>query len=30
VPAKIVGYAGCEEPARVMDHNVEPVANDAD
>ncbi len=30
VPAKIVGYAGCEEPARVMDHNVEPVADDAD
>jgi serine O-acetyltransferase len=26
VPAKIVGYAGCEEPARAMDHNVEPVA----
>jgi len=26
VPAKVVGYAGCEEPARVMDHNVEPVA----
>jgi serine O-acetyltransferase len=26
VPAKIVGYAGCEEPARSMDHNVEPVA----
>lgn len=30
VPAKIVGYAGCEEPARVMDHNVEPVADAAD
>jgi serine O-acetyltransferase len=30
VPAKIVGYAGCEEPARVMDHNVEPVADTAD
>ena len=26
VPAKIVGYAGCEEPARAMDHQVEPVA----
>ncbi len=26
VPAKVVGYAGCEEPARIMDHNVEPVA----
>ena len=30
VPAKVVGYAGCEEPARVMDHNVEPVAATAD
>ncbi len=30
VPAKVVGYAGCEEPARVMDHNVEPVAAGAD
>jgi serine O-acetyltransferase len=26
VPAKIVGYAGCEEPSRAMDHNVETVA----
>ena len=26
VPARVVGYAGCEEPARVMDHNVESVA----
>lgn len=26
VPAKIVGYAGCEEPARAMDHKVEEVA----
>ena len=26
VPAKIVGYAGCEEPSRAMDHQVEPVA----
>ena len=26
VPAKVVGYAGCTEPARAMDHNVEPVA----
>jgi len=24
VPAKIVGFAGCEEPARAMDHQVEP------
>ncbi len=24
VPAKIVGYAGCAEPARAMDHRVEP------
>jgi len=30
VPAKVVGYAGCEEPSRVMDHNVEPVAAAAD
>ncbi len=30
VPAKVVGYAGCEEPARLMDHNVEPVAATAD
>ncbi|MGH6855949.1 MAG: serine O-acetyltransferase [Aestuariivirga sp.] len=30
VPAKVVGYAGCEEPARVMDHNVEPVAATTD
>lgn len=30
VPAKVVGYAGCEEPARVMDHNVEPVAGTVD
>lgn len=30
VPAKVVGYAGCEEPARVMDHNVQPVADTAD
>ena len=22
VPAKVVGYAGCEEPARRMDHNI--------
>ena len=27
VPAKIVGYAGCEEPARAMDHQVEDIAN---
>ena len=30
VPAKVVGYAGCSEPARVMDHNVEPVAGGID
>jgi serine O-acetyltransferase len=30
VPAKVVGYAGCTEPARAMDHNVEPVAGGAD
>lgn len=30
VPAKVVGYAGCTEPALVMDHNVEPVAGQAD
>ena len=30
VPARVVGFAGCEEPARVMDHNVEPVAARAD
>ena len=26
VPAKIVGYAGCAEPSRAMDHQVEGVA----
>jgi serine O-acetyltransferase len=26
VPAKVVGYAGCEEPSRAMDHQVEAVA----
>jgi len=30
VPAKVVGYAGCTEPALVMDHNVEQVAGQAD
>ncbi len=30
VPAKIVGYAGCEEPARAMDHQVDPVAGDTE
>jgi serine O-acetyltransferase len=30
VPAKIVGYAGCEEPARAMDHQVEDVADVAE
>jgi serine O-acetyltransferase len=28
VPAKIVGTAGCAEPARAMDHQVEPVADE--
>jgi serine O-acetyltransferase len=28
VPAKVVGYAGCAEPARSMDHQVEPVAGE--
>ncbi len=28
VPAKIVGVAGCEEPSRAMDHQVEPVADE--
>jgi serine O-acetyltransferase len=28
VPAKIVGTAGCAEPARSMDHQVEPVADE--
>lgn len=27
VPAKIVGFAGCEEPARAMDHQVQGVAD---
>ena len=30
VPAKLVGYAGCTEPARAMDHNVEQVAASSD
>lgn len=33
VPAKIVGFAGCAEPARIMDHqveNLEPVAGDTE
>ena len=30
VPAKVVGKAGCSEPARSMDHNVEQVAAEAD
>jgi serine O-acetyltransferase len=30
VPAKVVGVAGCSEPARAMDHNVEPVAGCSD
>ncbi len=30
VPAKVVGVAGCTEPSRSMDHNVEPVAGCSD
>jgi serine O-acetyltransferase len=30
VPAKLVGSSGCAEPARVMDHNVEAVAEEGD
>jgi serine O-acetyltransferase len=30
VPAKVVGFAGCDEPARAMDHQVEPVAAEPD
>ncbi len=30
VPAKIVGYAGCEEPSRAMDHQVEGAAQVAE
>ena len=30
VPAKFVGYAGCEEPSRAMDHQVDAVAEGAD
>jgi serine O-acetyltransferase len=30
VPAKIVGFAGCAEPARSMDHQVDPVAPSGD
>jgi serine O-acetyltransferase len=26
VPARIVGNAGCEEPARRMDHSIEDIA----
>jgi serine O-acetyltransferase len=26
VPARIVGTAGCDEPARRMDHTIEDVA----
>jgi serine O-acetyltransferase len=29
VPAKVVGKAGCDEPARAMDHQVEPVADES-
>ncbi|MFO1033064.1 MAG: serine O-acetyltransferase [Hyphomicrobiales bacterium] len=27
VPAKVVGYAGCAEPSRAMDHQVDDVAS---
>ncbi len=30
VPAKIVGMAGCEEPARSMDHQVDAVAGEGE
>ncbi|MCB1379774.1 MAG: serine O-acetyltransferase [Alphaproteobacteria bacterium] len=30
VPAKVVGQAGCSEPARAMNHNVEQVAAESD
>jgi len=30
VPARIVGYAGCEEPARAMDHQVDAVAGEGE
>jgi len=30
VPAKVVGKAGCSEPSRAMDHNVEQVAAEGD
>jgi len=30
VPARVVGHSGCAEPARVMDHNVEAVAAEAE
>jgi serine O-acetyltransferase len=30
VPAKVVGYAGCEEPARAMDHQLEASGNPAE
>ena len=30
VPAKIVGYAGCEEPSRAMDHQVDAVAGEGE
>jgi serine O-acetyltransferase len=26
VPAKIVGYAGCAEPSRVMDHTIDDTS----
>jgi serine O-acetyltransferase len=26
VPAKIVGYAGCAEPSRVMDHTIDDAS----
>jgi serine O-acetyltransferase len=30
VPAKVVGFAGCEEPARAMDHQVENLADQSE
>jgi serine O-acetyltransferase len=30
VPARTVGHSGCDEPARIMDHYVEPVADRGD
>lgn len=30
VPAKVVGYAGCSEPARVMDHKIFPQSTETE